>query len=137
MAGKKRQRNAARAAQYAKRSAGTITDKHKARKQKNHATAVEKQAVKTTKTTEIFEKVCSKYELNSKGKYALKRLIGTLNAHRLNAVLEGTVKEQSWYPGRFNNLRPVDQTKSIGDDIVRKETNASQLIRSTKLSVFL
>ena len=149
MAGKKRQqsRSGARKAQFAKRAGhskvngksvgGKITTANKERKAATHKVRVAKQAVRKQETTELFEKVCNKYNLDSKGKYALKRLIGTINSHRLTAVLDNTVKDQSWWAKRYNNICPVDDKQSTGDSVVRKETNASALIRSTKLRVFL
>ena len=133
MAGKKRRsRKNGRQEQYARRKAGLITEKNKKARKLKHEKLVTKNAERTTKTAELFEKVCAKYELNSKGKYALKRLIGTPNHHRLSCVLDKTLSEQAWFKKRYSVLMPLDK-----DGENRVDTNASKLIKNTKLRVFL
>jgi len=121
MAGKKRSNNAARKAQYAKRSSGSITAKRKEAAQLRHQVNLEKLQTRIEKKNELFEKVCTTYKLDSKGKYALKRLIGTINCARLNSIITNTIKSESWFKVRRNNL----------------SKNADALIRSTKLGAFL
>ena len=60
MAGKKRSNNAARKAQYAKRSGGTITADRKVERALRHEKLVAKEATNKTETTKLFDKVCKK-----------------------------------------------------------------------------
>jgi len=142
MAGKKRSNNAARKAQFIKRAGSTkvnkkgrggpITVKLKEARAIRHELLVEKEAAKKAETAKVYETVCSKYNLDSKGKYALKRLIGTVNISRLQAVLDNNLASQSWFTARYETLMPVSAT--TGE---RVDSNAAVLIKSTKLGVFI
>lgn len=127
MSGKKRRGNAARKAQYQVRKAGAITAANKKRSQATHVNNVEKQKVKTADTTIVFNQVCEKYNLDSKGKYALKRLIGTINKSRLTAILDKSIVNEKWFIQRVARITPETEP----------ETNAAKLIKSTSLRVFL
>ena len=132
MAGKKRSNNAARKAQYAKRSAGIITADRKAAAAVRHTKLVAAEATKKAETSKLFEKVCAKYKLNSKGKYALKRLIGTINKSRLQAVLDNKLSNAKWFTKRLELIVPINEKTDK-----RIDTNAYTLIKSTQLGQFI
>lgn len=152
MAGKKRQqsRSGARKAQFAKRAGtskkngksvgGRITEANAERRVKYHKdVTVPKYEKRTAVTDGLMEKVVTKFNLNSKGKYALKRLVGTINKSRLEAVLNNTLDDTTWWPARRLKLTPIDhkKTEENGGTVVYKSTNASDLIRGTQLASFL
>ena len=96
-------------------------EKNKDLRKLRHEINVEQQLTRTEVKDNIFNKVCVKFELDSHGKYALKRLIGTINTSRLTLVLENKLATQPWFQDRRETL----------------SKNALSLIQSTKLSVFL
>ena len=89
MAGKKMRANKNRIAGFAASAARRPANKK--RQQQTHVNHVAAQKIKTAETKELFNQVCEKYQLDSKGKYALKRLIGTVNSSRLTALLNKKV----------------------------------------------
>jgi hypothetical protein len=125
MAGKKRRANKTRTAGFAASAARRPANKK--RQQQTHVNHVAEQRIKTAATKELFNQVCDKYELDSKGKYALKRLIGTINASRLTMLLNKTIKTEHWFIKRVASITSED----------KPVTNAAKLIRSTKLASFI
>ena len=125
MAGKKRRSNKVRLAGFAASEARRPANKK--RKQQTHVNHVEAQKLKTAETTKTFNEVCEKYQLDSKGKYALKRLIGTINNSRLTSLLNKTITTESWFIKRVSSITPEDKPM----------TNAAKLINSTKLASFI
>ena len=96
-------------------------DKNKKLKELQNKLDVASQLAKTEATKKLFEEVCAKYQLDSKGKYALKRLIGTINRSRLTCIMNNTIRTQDWFKTRVMTL----------------SVNALKLIQSTQLVVFL
>ena len=125
MAGKKMRANKNRIAGFAASAARRPANKK--RQQQTHVNHVAAQRIKTAETKELFNQVCEKYQLDSKGKYALKRLIGTVNSSRLTALLNKTIEKERWFIERVASITPEDQPI----------TNAAKLIRSTKLASFI
>lgn len=124
MAGKTRRANKARKEGFARSMSRRA--KNKENKQLRHQLNTEKQAENKKETTELFNQVCELYALDSHGKYALKRLIGTINKSRLQSLINKTIKKERWFISRMSKINPDKET-----------TNAYKLIRDTKLSVFL
>jgi hypothetical protein len=125
MAGKIRRSNKTRKAGFAASEARRPANKK--RKQQTHVNMIAAQQIKTAETKELFTKVCEKYELDSKGKYALKRLIGTINNSRLTSLLNKTIEKERWFIERVASITPEDKPM----------TNAAKLINSTKLASFI
>ena len=86
-----------------------------------HELELERQKSRKREFDKLYSEVCEKYNLDSKGKYALKRLIGTVNISRLTALLSHKIKTESWF---------IERNKKMSD-------NACKLIFNTKLSIFL
>jgi hypothetical protein len=101
--------------------------KNKKAKKFRHELQVEVQKTKTEEITKLLIEVCDKYNLDSRGKYALKRLIGTINTSRLRSILDKTIKNEIWFKKRLGNIIPED----------KPETNAAKLIKSTGLAAFI
>ncbi len=143
MAGKKRiqSRSGARKAQFVKRAGtkkvngkscgGKITADNIIKRALKHIKLVEREAGNKAETTKLFEQVCAKYNLDSKGKYALKRLCGTCNRSRMSSLLDGSYKKSTWFIKRSEHFYTVDKEGNTID------TNASKLIKSTKLGRLL
>jgi len=132
MAGRKRRTRPGYKAQRARYLSNNCKIKNKEARALRHELLVEKEAEKKAATTKLFDKVCAMYKLNSKGKYALKRLIGTINQSRLQAVLDKTLSKQPWFAARLDAVMPMSKNLEV-----RLDTNASALIKTTKLGQFI
>ena len=121
MAGKKRRSRPGYKAQRLRYVTQGCKAKNKEARGLRHELLLEATSKRVAQKNELFDKVCSKYSLNSKGKYALKRLIGTINISRLTVVNNSTLIDQSWFKERKATL----------------SENALKTINNTKLRVFI
>jgi len=119
MAGKKRRSRPGYKAARLKYVTEGRQRKNKDARTLRHELYIEATKERVAEKNKLFEKVCSKYSLDSKGKYALKRLIGTINISRLSAVLDYSYKMENWFLER------------------KLSDNALKLINNTKLRVLL
>jgi len=119
MAGKKRRSSPGYKAQRLRYVTNHCKAKNKEVRTLRHELYMEITKNRIAEKTELFEKVCSKYSLDSKGKYALKRLIGTINISRLSAILDYSYRMENWFLER------------------KLSDNALKLINNTKLRVLL
>ena len=90
------------------------TQGHKAKNKEarglRHELNVESQTAKTAKRDELFELVVTKYKLDSRGKYALTRLLGTVNASRLGSILDYRYRMENWF---LEKMKKVDVVKKV------------------------
>jgi len=84
------------------------SNNNKINKKLRHEMNIELQKEKKEKVNEMFSLVCEKYKLSPKGKYELRRLIGTRNISRLSAIYNAEnytdLIKHSWFKERYNNL---------------------------------
>ena len=110
MAGKKRRSNKIREANFKKYEAANTAEKNAKRKKAN---AEKKNYIRELSRNErdmLIEEVMTKYSI--KTKYALKRIIGTLNESRVRALSDGTIVSKEWFKSR---KRTVVVSKIISD----------------------
>ena len=119
MAGKKRRSRPGYKAQRVRYVTQKCKQKNKEIRALRHELYMEATKERVAEKDKLFAKVCSKYSLDSKGKYALKRLIGTINISRLSAVLDYSYRMENWFLER------------------KLSDNALKLINNTKLRVLL
>jgi len=112
---RKRRGRAGYQAKYKRYASEHHRQKNKEAKQLRHELNVEKQKEKSVEITKLYNKVINKYKLNAKGKYALKRFIGTINKSRLESILDYSYRMENWF-----------LTRKFSD-------NAKKVINSTKL----
>ena len=121
MAGKKRRSRPGYKAQRLRYVSQNCKQKNKEARALRHELKTEAISKRIAQKNELFEKVCKKYSLDSKGKYALKRLIGTINISRLTTINNSTLIDQEWFQQRKETL----------------SQNALKTINNTKLRVFI
>ena len=137
MAGKKRRGRAGYKARYAAYLSGKHKEKNKEAKQLRHSLRTERIATRVAEKEELLEKVKSKYNLDVKGLYALKRLIGTVNISRLSSMLNGSITEQQWFIDRMSKINPSQEAIDASDGKLKPAVNALKVINNTKLRVFV